>query len=435
MTTNLRTMAVRARMAATLTTRRASLRLLAVSGDPVAACLALRPDDDVYAIYERIRARGPVVTSRVGVHAVTSRALCDEVLRDSRFRVQDQDGRPLGYKEMTADAGGPLQGSFLELDPPDHARLRRLVAPTFRPRLIRAYADRAEAVAHRLLDRSADRDTFDLVADFASPFPITVISDLLGIPGVDSAQFARFGVLVGQSLDGVRSLREADALREASDELAALFTRLALERRVNPAGDVISVLAAAQADGGMTASELVSTCGLLLHAGFETTVNLIGNGVAALLADRTAWDRLVADPSLAPRAVEETLRYDPSVQATARMAHEDVELGGRTLPAGSIVLPILAAANRDPQVYRDPARFDLSREGEPEHLSFSSGIHYCLGAPLARLEGEIAFRVLAQRLPELHAAGGARRRRGGTIRGYSTFPVTSAPTRAPALDR
>jgi cytochrome P450 len=131
----------------------------------------------------------------------------------------------------------------------------------------------------------------------------------------------------------------------------------------------------------------------------------------------------VADPSLAARVVEETLRYDPSVQATARMAHEDVELGGRTLPAGSIVLPILAAANRDPQVYRDPARFDLSREGEPEHLSFSSGIHYCLAAPLARLEGEIAFRVLAQRLPELHVAAAA------------APSAATAPSRPPAGQR
>ncbi len=161
------------------------------------------------------------------------------------------------------------------------------MAPAFRPKLIRAYADRAEAVAHRLLDGPAERDTFDLIADFAAPFPITVISDLLGIPDVDSARFARFGVLVGQSLDGVRSLREADALGQASEELAALFTRLAQERRANPSDDVISMLAAAQSDAAMTARELVSTCGLLLLAGFETTVNLIGNGVAALLADRT----------------------------------------------------------------------------------------------------------------------------------------------------
>ena len=432
MTNTLRTMSTRARMSAALTTRRATLRLLAWSGDPVAAVLALRPDDDAYALYERIRARGPVVTSRVGVHAVTSRALCDQVLRDPRFRVRDLDGQPLSKDRATADASGPLQGSFLELDPPDHTRLRRLVAPAFRPRLIRTYAERAETVAHRLLDESAGRGQFDLIADLAAPFPITVISDLLGIPDVDSAKFARFGVLVGQSLDGVTSLREADALREASEELAALFTQLAQERRVDPTDDVISVLAAAQSDGAMTASELVSTCGLLLLAGFETTVNLIGNGVAALLADRTNWDKLVADPSLAPRAVEETLRYDPSVQATGRMAHEDVELGSRRLPAGSIVLPILAAANRDPQVYRDPARFDLSREGEPEHLSFSSGIHYCLGAPLARLEAEIAFRVLAERLPELRVVPGARRRRGSTIRGYSTFPVTAEPARVPS---
>jgi cytochrome P450 len=423
---------VRARTAVMILARRAALRVLAISGDPVAAFVAARPRDDVYAVYEKIRARGPVVSSRIGVHALTSRDLCDRVLRDPRFGVQDGEGRPLGYDQLTADAGGPLQGSFLELDPPDHTRLRRLAAPAFRPRLIRGYADRVEAVAHRLLDDLEDRDEFDLVADFASPFPITVISDLLGIPDVDIARFARFGRLVGQALDGVTSVRNADAVRAASHELGELFTQLAAARRAQPTDDVLSMLTAAEAQGAMTAPELVSTSGMLLVAGFETTVNLIGNGVAALMADRTGWLRLVADPSLATRLVEETLRYDPPVQATARMASVDLELGGRRLPAGSVVLPILAAANRDPDAYRDPARFDLDREGEPEHLSFSSGIHYCLGAPLARLEGEVAFRALAQRLPGLRAAWGARRRRGSTIRGYSTFPVTRAPARVPS---
>jgi cytochrome P450 len=176
----------------------------------------------------------------------------------------------------------------------------------------------------------------------------------------------------------------------------------------------------------MTRDEYVSSCSLLLLAGFETTVNLVGNGIAALLRDQRLWRDLVTDPSLAPRVVEETLRYDSPVQMTSRIAGADVELAGRPVPRGSYVLTLLAAAGRDPLVYHEPAVFRLDRDAEPEHLAFSGGIHYCLGAPLARLEGEIAFRALAQRLPDLRLAGRPRRRPGVTLRGYESLPVSSS---------
>ncbi|MBO4210576.1 cytochrome P450, partial [Micromonospora echinofusca] len=257
----------------TLAWQQLFVRLLAASGDPVAQFLSIRPHHDVYAIHERIRAHGPVVRSRTGVTALTSRRLCDQVLRDARFTVRDADGRLAGSDALTEAANGPLTGSFLELDPPEHTRLRRLAAPAFRPRLVRGYADQVHATAARLLDRLATRETFDLITDFAAPLPIAVISDLLGIPDADTARFARIGMTVGQALDGVRSSRHARELHAASQELAALFTRLAAQRRADPGDDLISTLTAAHDNDALTSAELVSTCGLLLIAGFETTVN------------------------------------------------------------------------------------------------------------------------------------------------------------------
>jgi cytochrome P450 len=416
----------RARAGLSLLAARLAVRAAALSGDPTARFFTAGPDGDVYAAHERIRAQGPVARSRLGVYAVTSRRLCDEVLRDPRFHVRSPDG-PAGVDRITQDAVGPLAGSLLDLDPPDHTRLRRIVAPAFRPRAMRAYAVRVEAIARRMLEGLDGRDEFDLVRDLASPFPITVISDLLGVPDVDTAHFAQVGMLVGQSLDGVTSVRQADALRVASGELTELFLRLADDRRDVPGDDVVGLVARAQAEGQITPTELVSTCGLLLVAGFETTVNLIGNAVAALHADRAGWERLVADPAVAPRVVEETLRYDPPVQLTARTTHEETELAGVPLPRGAVVLTVLAAANRDPGVYREPARFDLDRDAdEPEHLTFSAGIHYCLGAPLARVEADVVLRLLAERFPRLRPVGGARRRRGTTLRGFASYPVRVA---------
>ncbi|HZA03266.1 MAG TPA: cytochrome P450 [Propionibacteriaceae bacterium] len=401
---------------------------LAGAGDPMARVLSGSPRTDVYADYERIRARGDLAAWRLGVHSVVSREKAEEILRDPRFGVQPT-------AELTPSrfdlAQGPLSGSFLELDPPRHTRLRRLTAPAFRPRLIRDFTPVVEQVLTEVLDRLEGRDRFDLMTDLADVFPIAVISRLLGIPEADAGHFSRIGALVGQSLDGVRTVRQAQQLRAASRELAVLFRRLADERRREPQDDVISLLATAEAGGELTAEDLVATCGLLLVAGFETTVNLIGNAVVALHAEPEAWSRLVADPGLAEAAAEEALRFEPPVQLTVRFAREDVELDGHRLPRATVLAVLLAAANRDPAAYADPGRFRLDRQGEPEHLAFSSGIHYCLGAPLARLEGPLALRALAERWPDLTLLPGARRRTGTTIRGYASLPVGTSRTTVP----
>jgi cytochrome P450 len=411
---------------ATLRAQEAYLRAVALTGDPVARWLVGSPRADVYALFERIRARGPVVRSRVGPLAVTSTELCEQVLRDPVFGVRPT-GEPRDDALSRMLMPAPVSGSFLEMDPPDHGRLRRVVAPAFRPKVVRSWAPRVEAALHGLLDglerEGRLHDGFDVMADLAAPFPIAVISAVLGIPDADAARFREIGVIVGKSLDGVRSLGEADRLRAAGLELEEMFTRILDQRTTDPRDDVLSVLAAARAEGTVGVRDALETAGLLLVAGFETTVNLVGNGIAALHAHPDRWVELLADGDLAPSVVEETLRWDPSVQATSRIAHADTALAGTPVPAGATVLVLTAAANRDPAAHPEPAVFDPHRRGEPDHLTFSSGIHYCLGAPLARLEGDVAFRALAERLPGLRLLPGARRRAGATIRGFASLPA------------
>jgi hypothetical protein len=402
---------------------RGVLRLLAATGDPTARLLAPGGERDVHALHAEMRARGPVHRSRTGLHVVVSHALCEQVLRDPRFRVRDRADRVAEFDPFTPDTAGALADSFLEQDPPDHTRLRRLVAPAFRPKLVRAYRDRVEALTDDLLDAALRRGSLDLVADLAAPLPITVITDLLGVPDVDTARFARLGAVVGQSLGGVFSLHQARELRAATDDLVELFERLERERRDRPGDDVLSVLAQARGEGRLDLRELVATCGLLLVAGFETTVNLIGNAVVALSQHPEQWAALRADPALAAGAVEEALRFDPPVQATVRVPHGVVELDGHRVGPDERVLLVLAAAHRDPAAHPDPDRFDLHRRPDVEHLAFGSGLHYCLGAPLARMEAEVALRALARRLPELRPLGPLHRRPGNAIRGWTAVPL------------
>ncbi|MEU3767875.1 cytochrome P450 [Amycolatopsis keratiniphila] len=399
-------------------------RLLGGFGDLLVQVEHPKWREDPYPLYERIRAKGPLYRGLSGSWATASFALCDQVLRDRRFGMKYADGTPA----LTGALGMVSQTypeSFLDLDPPDHTRLRRLAAPSFKPGRMDRYRPTVQAVVDSLLAKVAGQETFDLVGDLAAPLPITVISDLLGIPAADRSVFAEYGTLIGEGLSGVHSVRQAERLITVGEDLVVLFDRLLHERTAIPGDDVISDLAAAVGDGRMTARELHGTALLLLIAGFETTVNLIGNGVRALLGHPEQWESLCSDPSLAAAAVEEALRYDPPVQASLRIPHTEVELAGRRIRPGRFVAVLLAAANRDPEVYERPGEFDISRSGASDHLAFSSGIHYCLGAKLARIEAEIVFRTLAERMPHLRQAGPLRRREGNSIRGLSHFPVTA----------
>lgn len=401
-----------ARFAIGLQQQRAQAGYLAhVRRDELAQLWTAAGRGNPYAVYERLRAKGPLVPTALGNWSSVSYEVCSQVLRDRRFGV-----RPEGV-EPGAD-GRNL--SFLEMDPPDHTRLRRLVAPAFSPKRMAEWRPWIERRTNELLDGLGPR--FDLVTQFAGPLPIAVISDLLGVPQERGPDFARHGAAIGGALDGIRSLRQASALLKANAELERIFAEAFALRRREPAEDVVSLLVAD--DGAQVRpAELVPLCVLLLVAGFETTVNLIGNTVLALLTHREQWEALVADPSLAEAAVDETLRWDPPVQQTGRVAHEDLELAGRPIRRNQFVATLLAGANRDPDVFADPARFDIFRE-QHENLAFSSGLHHCLGRPLAHLEATIAVRELARRFPRLRQARRIERRHGTILRGPRNLPVS-----------
>ncbi|MFC7534376.1 cytochrome P450 [Actinoplanes sp. GCM10030250] len=396
-----------------------------VRRDPM-AMLRLAPGrENPYRIYEQIRAGGDLVLTRLGNYVTASHPLCNTVLRDRRFGVRAAELTGRAVPDQQVDM------SFLDKDPPDHTRLRRLAQPAFSPRQMTGYRTRIEQRVGELLGSAATAGEFDLVSAFAAPLPIAVITDLLGVPDADAARFSRHGATIGSALDGIRSLRHGVRVKAAADELDDIFAKLFVLRRTEPADDLVSRILAAEGDQ-IRPSELLPLCRLLLVAGFETTVNLIGNAVNALLDHPEQWDALCADPAgLAEAAIEETLRWDPPVQRTARCAAEEVTIAGRTVRRGQFVMTLLAGANRDPAVYPDPDRFDIHRTSGVDHLAFSSGIHYCVGAPLARLEAVIALRTLAERMPGLSRAGAVRRRNSGVIRGPIHLPVRASLSRAP----
>jgi cytochrome P450 len=396
-----------------------------VRREPI-ALLQLRPGrDDPYPLYERIRQSGALAPTGDGDWASATLRVCRAILRDRRFATRPEDG---------ADAS---DFSFLGMNPPDHTRLRRLVAPGFSPKAMASYTGRIEDTVTALLDQaqaSAD-GRFDLVSGFAAPLPIAVITDLLGIPDSDTAAFSRYGALIGTALGGIRSLRHAAQLAASEAPLVALFENLFELRRREPRDDIVSALVTAPEDQ-IKPEEMVPICLLLLVAGFETTVNLIGNSVLTLLNHPGQWRALCADPeSMAPKAVDETLRYEPPVQFTSRVTLQPAEIEGRSLPKGANVAVLIGGANRDPEAYDQPDTFDITRDSDVPNLAFSSGIHYCLGQPLARLEAVTALRLLAERMPNLSPAGPVRRRTSFVIRGPLSLPVSVGSAQATALAR
>lgn len=398
-------------------------------GDPFAQLLVPPGRENPYPIFERMHATGPLIRSRLGFWVAPAHAVCDEILRDRRFGVRTSDG---SYGDPTASAVD-LQLSLLELDPPDHTRLRRLAAPAFRPRKLEEFRKPIEDAAHELLDTATARGEFDLITDFAMPLPIRVISRLLDLPPVGERRLAHHGAVLGGSLDGIRSGRHLRQMRESTAELDAVFADLIEQRRREPGTDIISDLVRALDEDKLTSTELIHLATLLLVAGFETTVNLIGNGVLALLRHPQQWEWLCDDPGLADAVVDETLRWDPPVQSTLRIAHEPVRIAGQDLRPDTAVVCVLAAANRDPAVHPNPARFDITRPDRGDHLAFSSGMHYCLGAPLARMESAIAFRALASRMPDLRQAGRLARRPTTVLHGLASLPVSGGGKRPQRL--
>jgi len=389
-----------------------------VRRDPLALLSLRQGRADPYPLYERVRASGTLVPARPGTWLTASHRVCGSVLRSRRFGARADDGFDL---------------SFLAMNPPDHTRLRRLAQPSFSPKAMAAYQHRIERTAGELLDRAAAGGDFDLVTALAAPLPIAVITDLLGVPGAGAAAFAQYGQVITTALEGIRSLRHASQLQEANGLLQALFADLFQLRRREPSGDLISRLVAAEGDQ-VKPAEVLPMCMLLLIAGFETTVNLIGSCMLALLTHREQWQDLSADPgALAGRAVEETLRFDPPVQQTDRVALEPLDLEGQAIRPGQRVVTLIGGAGRDPEVYPEPGTFNIHRQPAAEHLAFSAGIHYCVGQPLAKLEAVIAVKLLAERMPGLALAGPVRRRGSAALRGPLHLPVTAGRPRAAPL--
>jgi cytochrome P450 len=401
----------------------AALRLLQWRGDPVARMLLPATKADPYPLYARLRQRG-LERSPLGVFAAADHATVASILRDRRFSSSPVHQR--GYQPPSYPPGDPRAGlpaaDLLTLDPPDHTRLRRLVAGAFTPRAVARLEPWIRDVTVRLLTAADGAAGFDLIDALAFPLPIAVICHLLGVPAEDQAQFRAWGHDVAATLDPQTAA--ASQTRASELALTGYLRDLVRERRASPDDSILSALIAAEDEGDrLSSGELVSTALLLLIAGFETTVNLIGNGTVALLGDPDGWDRLRQDPALIPAAVEEMLRYDSPVQLTGRIATEDVETGGSVIAAGRPVIAFIGGANRDPAVFEQPDEFRIDRPDPGRHLSFSLGMHHCLGAALARLEGRIAIEELTRRYPALELAAPPARRPLLVLRGFESVPV------------
>lgn len=411
--------------------------------DPAdALALLMSPQGRVnpYPTYEQLRTHGPVVQAGPVFCAVTGYAEVDEILRDPRFGVMDDDLRDQflpGWRESPAVAS--ISRSMLRTNPPDHSRMRRLAAGAFTPRRIAAMREVVVAQADELIDgmreRSRDGAPVDFMADFAYPLPVGVICALLGVPVADRPLFRRWATDLTGVLEPEITLDELAVADQGAAELRDYFTELVETRRRVPADDLTTALVQAHdADGDrLSGDELLANLVVLLVAGFETTTNLLGNGLVVLLGHPREAEALRGHPEFAPGYVDELLRYDSPVQLTSRMSTADTRYGGVEVPAGSLMLLLLGAANRDPRRYPEPARFDPWRP-QIHPLSFGAGPHYCLGAGLARLEAQVAFPLLLRRLPGLALAGEPERRVRLTLRGYATLPVTVGDE-TPVTDR
>jgi cytochrome P450 len=396
---------------------------------------------DPYPLYDRIRRRAPVVTGRLTM-ATARHGATSAILRSEHMMVGiDADNVPwLLRKAFVRPDDGRIVGpvdppSLLAVNPPDHTRYRRLVSKVFTPRAIAALEPQVARIADELLDELEGRDVVDLVADYAGLLPVTVISQILGVPLSMREDVLAWGDAAAPSLDiglGLREYRRVENGIHAFNEwMYGHIDRL----RADPGDDLLSRLVTLDADGErLTDKELVATAGLVLAAGFETTVNLLGSGTHLLVKHPDQRRLLRDDPALWPNAVDEMLRFESPVQSTARWADRDVDVCGVTVPKGALVVTFIGGANRDPEVFENPDVFDVRRPNARDHLSFSAGVHYCIGAALARAEGRIGLQRLFERYPDLELAGEPTLRPTRTLRGFETLPIAPGRSRRVPAD-
>ena len=384
---------------------------------------------DPYTVYRRLQALAPVHRSTLdGNWYVSGFDACRQILGDPRIGKNDQFVVPRHGvdPERVRLAQRRRRTSMLTANPPEHTRLRGAAKGAFIPPAMSALQPRVAAIIDERLDRLADLGEADVMAELAFPMPVTVVGEMVGVPEEDRAWFRPLMRTLVSSDSFKRSPNELAEVKRAGDELDAYFVDLIARRRKEPAHDLLSYLIAQADDGLLDDDELFSTVTLLFFAGFLTTTNLIGNGLVALFDHPAEQARLWEHPELAASAVEEIVRYDSPVQFVHRNVLEDLEVDGRHLAADDVVMVLLAAANRDPARFADPDRFEVGRP-DNLHLGFAWGLHFCLGARLARMEGHLVFKGLVDRFARVEPAGEPVRNPGLAIRGFESLPVRFTP--------
>ncbi len=376
-----------------------------VAYNPGSAAVIANP----YPTYERMRRTDPVHRMRlIDAWVLTRYSDVDRLLRD---HATFSSAVPSYVQRRTGLT------SMLETDPPDHTRLRSLVSQAFTPRAIEVLRPRIAQLAEELVDGAASRGRFDVMASLAYPLPVIVIAEMLGVPPEDMDRFEMWSNDIALNIEPWLDDAGVERVRKSAEEICDYFEGIIRIRRSDPRDDIISALLAAEEEGDkLTHEELIRTLILLLAAGNETTRNLIGNAILALLSNPDQFQLLRDDPGLMGSAVKEFLRYDPPVQLDGRTATVDVEFGGKRIQAGTAVIGVIGSANRDPEFFRNPDQLDIRRNGT-SHLSFGRGIHYCLGAALAQMEGQIALEAVVRRFGAIRLAAEPSRRAQTVLRG------------------
>jgi cytochrome P450 len=400
--------------------------------------VALTPEfrENPYQFFSLLREHEPVHQTPFGVYLISRHADASAIARDPHLSNNQHNSE---LYESFVRAGGEPEGQMAQMndvvmlfiDPPDHTRLRGLVSKAFTPKMVERLRARVQQIVDDRLDTVAARGDgrMDVVTELAYPLPVVIICELLGVPAEDQATFQSWSSELAASIDPdpLVTPEQQERINAAGDAFLEYFADLIDRRRRSLRDDLLSALIEAEEGGDrLSEEELLGTALFLLIAGHETTVNLIGNGTLALLQHRDQLERLRDDPSLDRHAIEELLRFDSPVQLTQRITLDEYHVGDVTIPKGQNLVPLLGAANRDPEEFDQPDRLDLGRENANRNVAFGGGHHFCLGAALARLEGAVAIGTLVRRFPDIELAGEPVRRTTFTLRGLEHLPVAIA---------